>query len=254
MKVLLILVDGMRPDSLTNISQAQKIIHKSTYTFEAKTVVPSVTLPCHISLFHSVDPERHGTTTNVYMPQVRPIDGLFEVLSQNNKQCAMFYGWQQLRDISRPDSLVFSYFCSGKFIGRASMNNKITNAAIEYLTENETDFTFLYLGYTDWAGHQYGWMSKEYMEAIRNSWKNIEKVIESLSEDYAIIITADHGGHGRTHGTETPEDMTIPIIAMGKNFTPGKKFENANIKDIAPTITKLLCIEPNSEWEGMSLL
>ena len=76
MRVLLILVDGMRPDSLTDIQKAQGIIKKSLYTMEAQTVMPSVTLPCHMSLFHSVDPSRHGTTTNTYAPQVRPINGL----------------------------------------------------------------------------------------------------------------------------------------------------------------------------------
>ena len=76
MKVILILADGMRPDSLTDIAKAQKVIGSSAYTMSAETVYPSVTLPCHISLFHSVTPQRHGTTTNTYMPQVRPINGL----------------------------------------------------------------------------------------------------------------------------------------------------------------------------------
>ena len=89
MKVLLILVDGMRPDAIAHIPQVQSFKEKATYTMEAQTVLPSVTLPCHVSLFHSVTPQRHGTTTNVYMPQVRPIQGLFEVLSQQKKTCAM---------------------------------------------------------------------------------------------------------------------------------------------------------------------
>ena len=117
MRVLLILVDGMRPDALTNVSVAQSIIKQSAYTMEAKTVSPSVTLPCHMSLFHSVDPSRHGTTTNVYAPQVRPINGLCEVLAMNNKKSAFFYNWEELRDLSSPDSLTFSYFCRGRTIG-----------------------------------------------------------------------------------------------------------------------------------------
>ena len=47
----------------------------ATYSLTAQTVMPSVTLPCHMSLFHSVEPLRHGTTDNVYMPQVRPVKG-----------------------------------------------------------------------------------------------------------------------------------------------------------------------------------
>lgn len=60
MRALLILVDGMRPDTPENIETAQDIIHKSSYTMGAKTVMPSMTLPCHTSLFYSVDPSRHG--------------------------------------------------------------------------------------------------------------------------------------------------------------------------------------------------
>ena len=105
MRTLLILVDGMRPDALTDIPVAQSIIKRSLSTMNARTVVPSVTLPCHISLFHSVDPIRHGTTTNTYAPQVRPIKGLCEVLKDARKRSAIFYSWEQLRDISRPGSL-----------------------------------------------------------------------------------------------------------------------------------------------------
>ena len=86
MRVILILVDGMRPDALAENPAAQKLAEKSIYTYAGQTVFPSVTLPCHMSLFHSVDPERHGTTTNTYMPQVRPIRGLCEVLRPNKKK------------------------------------------------------------------------------------------------------------------------------------------------------------------------
>ena len=92
MKTLLILVDGIRPDSLCDI--AREYIKKATYTLDAQTVFPSATLPCHMSLFHSVDPSRHGTTTNIYAPQVKPIPGLCEVLHKNKKRCAFFYDWE----------------------------------------------------------------------------------------------------------------------------------------------------------------
>ena len=253
MRVLLVLVDGMRPDALTDIPVAQSIIKQSAYTMEAKTVSPSVTLPCHMSLFHSVDPSRHGTTTNVYAPQVRPINGLCEVLAMNNKKSAFFYNWEELRDLSRPNSLTFSYFCKGRTIGYDVANDIITNAASKYLGENYTDFAFLYLGNTDAVGHKYGWMSDEYMEAVDKSWNNIHKIINSLPDDYVVIITADHGGHDRVHGSDIPEDMTIPVIIKGEGFNAGEKLENVNIKDIAPTVTSLLDILPDEDWEGKSL-
>lgn len=254
MKVLLILVDGMRSDAIENFESVQDLFSKSTYAIKAKTVMPSVTLPCHMSLFHSVDPARHGTTTNTYAPQVRPVKGLCEVLAENKKKCAFFYNWEELRDLTRPDSLTFSYYCKGSEIGYEKANDITTDAAIACIDGNQIDFAFLYLGYTDAAGHINGWMSEEYMASIENSFKNINRIISSLPEDYVVIITSDHGGHDRMHGTDLDEDMIIPIILTGNNIKKGEELEGFNIKDIAPTIAKILDVPADDEWEGISIL
>ena len=254
MKTLVVIVDGMRPDALVKTENAKFLLENSSYTLNARTVTPSVTLPCHMSLFHSVDPSRHGTTTNVYTPNVRPINGLCEVLLREKKTCAFFYNWEEIRDLARPNSLAFSYFCKGRLFGYDKANDIISAAAIDYLTKNETDFTFLYLGYTDMAGHNCGWMSEQYMAAMENSFNNIRKLYDALPDDYVIIVTADHGGHDRTHGTELNEDMIIPIMVLSKNEKIELDFTNASIKDIAPTVTGLLGVSPDDEWEGKCLL
>lgn len=254
MKVLMILVDGMRPDSITDIELAQKVIAASASTMSATTVMPSVTLPCHMSLFHSVDPSRHGTTTNTYAPQVRPVTGLCEVLARNNKTCAFFYDWEELRDLTRPGSLSHAFFTSGAHPDFAQADSRVTDAAINYLTQQQPDFAFLYLGNPDETGHRFGWMSEQYLDAVRGAWNEIDRVLHSLPQDYTVIFLADHGGHDRIHGTPCAEDMTIPLMIRGRDFPAGSSLENASILDIAPTITKLLNVEPDREWEGKSLL
>ena len=254
MKVMLILVDGMRPDAMVQIPQAQAMMAQSASTLEAQTVYPSVTLPCHMSLFHSVDPARHGITTNLYMPQVRPIAGLCEVLKAADKSCAFFYNWEELRDLSRPGSLRHSFYASLSKYGNEKANEMVYEAALESLRTNPADFSFVYLGWVDEAGHAHGWMTEEYMHALRKSWEQIDSLAANAPEDMVIIVTADHGGHDRTHGSTMPEDMTTPIILRGPMFTPGSKIENASIKDIAPTIAALLGGKRAPEWEGKELL
>ena len=107
-KVILISIDGMRPDGVANCGNpfVEELKKRGSFTLGAKTVFPSVTLPCHMSLFHSVPPERHGITTNLYMPPVRPINGLFEQIKNAGGKCTMYFGWNPLRDVARPASLL----------------------------------------------------------------------------------------------------------------------------------------------------
>ncbi len=250
-KVILILVDGMRPDGMMQCGNpfAQKLIEKSTYTLTAQTVMPSVTLPCHMSLFHSVDPERHGISTNTYIPQVRPIKGMFDVFEESDKKCAFFYTWEELRDLSRPDHL-HTALCINQHM-QADTDIKITDAAIKYINAETPDFLFLYLGETDEVGgHDCGWMSEQYMKSVSKALSCVEKLQNSISDEYTIILCADHGGHDRSHGSDMPEDMTIPVVFCGKTFEQNKEISDVSIKDIATTIASLLEVKPAKEWEG----
>lgn len=253
-KVVLILVDGMRPDALLRAKGAKELLAAGAATLEATTVAPSVTLPCHMSLFHSVDPSRHGTTTNLYAPQVRPVAGLFEVLHRSKKRTAMFYSWEELRDVSRPGSLGFSYFFSGGTYGYDRANQVLTEEAIRHISREQPEFTFLYYALPDEVGHKFGWMSAAYLASVQDSVDRIRQVLSSLPEAYTVIVTADHGGHERTHGTQLREDMTVPVIAIGEDLIPGSRLTNINIKDIAPTVAQLLGAEIPEEWEGNSFL
>lgn len=252
-KVLLILADGMRPDSLQGISFAEHLLRESAYTMCARTVFPSITLPCHMSLFHSVDPQRHGISTNTYTPQVRPINGLCEQLALAKKSSAFFYDWQELRDLARPGSLDLSFYCRGD---KPGSTEAVAGQAIWCLTEEGPDFAFVYFGLPDHIGHsaRAGWMGPEYLQAVRTVWEQIERLLAAAGEDYTVIITADHGGHDRIHGTDLIEDMIIPVICRGPGFQPGEICREVNIKDLAPTVVKLLGAEPAPEWEGTSLI
>jgi len=145
-------------------------------------------------------------------------------------------------------------FISGHFHGYEKANVLVSEAAIDCIQKQQPDFCFVYLGWTDAAGHNFGWMGEEYLRSIDGAFQCIERIISKIPEDYVVIVTADHGGHDRTHGTELEEDMTIPMILYGKELTPGIIDRPISIKDIPPTVTKLLGCEAELEWEGCSIL
>ncbi len=254
-KVILISVDGMRPDGFLNCKNPyiEEMMEKAYYTLDGKTVMPSVTLPCHMSLFHSVTPQRHGITTNLYLPMARPINGLFEQLANAGKVCAMYYGWEPLRDVARPASLKFAEYIQA--YTEENTDTLLTDSALARSGRSKPDFVFLYMVETDEkGGHDYGWMTEAYLKRISVAVDNIKRVVEAYGDEYTIIVTADHGGHDRTHGTDMPEDTTIPMFYFGKQFTAGQRFSGGSILDIAPTIAKIMDVAPAVEWEGTPVI
>lgn len=254
-KVILISIDGMRPDGALACGHpfVQQLMSIGSYALDAKTVFPSVTLPCHMSMFHSVPPERHGMTTNIFMPQVHPVRGLFEQISSVGGSCAMYYGWEPLRDISRPGSLRYAEYIHS--YAEDATDGILTDRALARIDKDQPDFVFLYMVETDEkGGHDSGWMTETYLSYIRAAIDNVRRVYEAAGDKYTIIVTADHGGHGRGHGSNTPEDMTIPMFFVGQEFEAGRTLSGVSILDLAPTIAKILGVPAAPEWEGKALI
>ena len=254
-KVILVSIDGMRPDGVMQCGNpfVEELMKNGSYTLNARTVFPSVTLPCHTSMFHSVTPERHGITTNDYVPQVRPIKGLFEQISNAGGKCAMFYGWEPLRDVSRPGSLIAAEYQNA--YSADNTDRILTEKALKVIDELHPDFVFLYMVEIDEkGGHDNGWMSETYLKCIHDAIENVKTVIEKTKGEYTVIVTADHGGHDRAHGSDMPEDMTIPMFFHGEMFEAGKAIEHVSLLDLAPTIADIMQVPYAREWEGKSLV
>lgn len=252
-KCILILADGMRPDALDACGHPyyRQFLKDGGVQLAARSVMPSVTLPCHLSLFHSVPPQRHGTLTNTYAPPVRPVRGLFNVLKSTDHTTALFYNWEELRDIAQPGSLTYS--CFMEMYTHKDSDARLTDAMLDYIAAESPDFVFLYLGAPDNAGHHGGWMGEEYLTAVHMVWSCIEKVVGTVGADYDVIVTADHGGHERGHGTDMEEDMNIPLLL--RLTQPAALREGpVSLLDIAPTVCALLGVRPDRDWEGESLL
>ena len=251
-RLILFVIDGLRPDGLQQASTPciDRLIGTGASTYVARTVMPSATLPCHTSMFRGVLPQRHGITTNTWVPQVRPVPSLVDVLHQAGKRTAFFYNWEPLRDLADPGSLDRSYY----------MNNchepdgdwELAGLAAATLREWTPDFAFVYLGYTDTAGHNHGWMSAEYLAAIGRADAAIGAVLAAVDQDEtAVIVTSDHGGHEYTHGTEMDEDMTIPWVIAGPWMPSGRHLqEPVSIIDNPTTIAAVLKVAPAPDWAG----
>jgi len=253
-KVLLVMTDGMRPDALekAHTPTFAELMRKGSYTLSGRSVVPSITLPCHMSIFHSVPPERHNVLSNTWTPMVRPIPGLFEVLKNAGKRSAKFFSWEPLRDVSRPGSVSVS-----KLI--AYENNpevcdvRVLQTALPYLRAGEHDFTFLYFGTVDEVGHLSGWMSQRYLQQVEQVDGLLAQALGAIPADTSVIVVSDHGGRWRMHGSDHPEDMTIPFFAMGPGIVARRIEEALSLLEVAPTIARIMGLKAPEGWEGRAL-
>lgn len=253
-KVILISIDGMRPDGLKQCGnpfvKEMEII--CSYTYNGRSVFPSSTFPCHYAMAHSLSPKNHHMTST-YISEADVDTGIFEKVRLAEGRTAMFYNWEPIHYISSPCMLRCSVFVEDSFLD--STDTYLTDEAIKYISSFKPDFAFLYMEETDSkGGHACGWMSDEYLRRISIAIDNVKRVIQAFGDEYEIIVMTDHGGHDRIHGTDMPEDMIIPLFCYGKEFEAGKELCNVSLLDIAPTIMKLMGLDPEPEWEGHSLI
>ncbi|MEZ4619922.1 MAG: alkaline phosphatase family protein [Caldilineaceae bacterium] len=248
---LFIMLDGLRPDALAAAScpTLTGLMARGASTLTAASVMPSVTLPCHTSIFHSVPPTRHGVTTNDWQPMARPLPGLLDLAKAAGKRNAAIYNWEPLRNLGRPTSLDAVHYrdCSYDMAG----DDWVTEAAIYHLTHHETDFAFVYYGTIDVAGHNHQWMSDEYLRQAERVDRNLGFLLSALPPTVHLVAQADHGGHDRSHGTELPEDMTIPWIVAGPQIRAGYQIQQeVSLLNTAPTLARILGLQAPRDWEG----
>jgi arylsulfatase A-like enzyme len=255
MTVVFMMLDGLRPDAIEAAASPnlQALMRRGAYTLRATSVMPSVTLPCHTSIFHSVPPTRHGITTNDWVPMARPVPGLVDVAKNAGRRCAFFYNWEPLRNLSQPGSLWCSYYREA--ISTAIEGDRfVADEAARVIANDRPDFAFIYFGTIDLAGHDYGWMSEGYLRQIEQVDALFPTVLGALGDEDYVLVHSDHGGHERMHGFDVPEDMTIPWIIAGPNIRQNYAVQSpVSLLDTAPTLARLLGLQPPPVWEGRAV-
>jgi predicted AlkP superfamily pyrophosphatase or phosphodiesterase len=247
-----VMMDGLRPEPLLEqrYENLFALRERSAWTLNASSLMPTITMPCHMSIFHSVPPSRHGITTNTWTGMKAPIPGLVDVARAAGKRCGFFYNWEKLRNLSQPGSLDFSYF---KDNVETDQNGEsiLVDEALKYAANEHPDFMFVYFGTTDTTGEAFGWMTDQYFEQIERVDGTLGRLLDGLPPDTTFLLQADHGGHDKTHGTDIPEDTTIPWMVAGPGIRKGYEIQSkVTLLETAPTLARVLQIGPHPDWEG----
>ncbi len=266
--VLLIGVDGMSPNGIENADTPvmDKLMKEGLVSFTGKAVLPTSSAPNWASMFMGCGPEIHGIKSNSWRPRDiktqqycneplgQSVPTIFKVLRRSfpKAKIGCFHDWFGIRHIVEP--------------GYASLRRntigprRTTNAAIRYTTRRKPMFTFVHLDHVDHAGHAVGHGTPTYYEAVEKADHFIGVILKGLEKKKMldrslIIISSDHGGKGKGHGGDSPEEVQIPIIIYGKGISSNHLIKNdPDIYDIPATIVHLLGAEMPACWVGENLI
>jgi hypothetical protein len=255
-RVLIISMDGFRPDALdpARTPVLLGLAARGAYTLGAQTILPSATLPAHASMLTGYGVEDHGVTWNDYIPEngfVRTTT-IFALAHEAGYRTVMVVAKEKLVQIALPGSVdAFLYQSVGDFA--------IAEIAAAQIAQG-FGVLFVHFAGPDAGGHAYGWMSESYLGTVHNTDIAVGRVLDALdaaglASTTVVIVTADHGGHGTTHGSSLPEDMTIPWIIAGPGVVSGLELQSpVRVVDTAATAAWALGLPLPSDMDGVPVL
>ncbi|WP_052573677.1 alkaline phosphatase family protein [Haloferula sp. BvORR071] len=252
--------------SPAGIAKADMPVYKEmaaqgAHTWEAYTIVPSLTLPSHTSMLTGVGIQKHQIDWNSYMPergQVK-VPTIFSLAKEKGISTAMFVAKEKFQHLNLPGTVdLFVYPKDDETCG------SVARHFAEQVGTLKPGLCFIHFGDPDVKGHEFGIDSPQKMQAYADTDKALKVLRDAvanagIADSSVFILTADHGCHDikdsngitrGTHGSSSPEDVTIPWIAWGKGVKPGKTITAPVVQyDTAATALWLLGVPlPEGFW------
>ena len=265
--VVVIGVDGMSPAGIraATTPNMDALMKRGAYTMTARAVMPTSSSPNWASMIMGAGPEQHGITSNDWEPDkfdIAPtVTGtggifptIFSVLRERrpDSHLAVFYDWSGFGRLFEHDAVNWKADTKGPEV--------TTMRAAEYIVEHQPTLTFIHLDHVDHAGHDHGWGSAEYVQAVDEAdgyVGDVEAAIDKggIANSTIIIVTSDHGGKDTGHGGATMEEIEIPWIIAGPGVAADREITvPVDTYQTAATIAYVLGVEPPSAWIAKPVL
>ncbi|MEM7287295.1 MAG: TauD/TfdA family dioxygenase [Actinomycetota bacterium] len=252
-RALLVSIDGVAPRFVTPaiMPNLAALARGGSSCFTARTVVPSVTLPAHLSMLSGIAPATHGVSTNTPEPPSGSQSTVLAVARRAGLRTAVVHTWKPLDAIFEKDATDRRIVVGDGY--EPSDDDEVVDEAIALLRSG-VDLVFAYLGAPDLVGHASEWGSPAYLEALTDSDRRLGRLLSASGSERHVVVTTDHGGTGNDHAAAEPTDLETFVVARSPRLAPGSGWAAASIVDIAPTVADLLGLDADPAWEGRSLV
>lgn len=264
--VILISVDGLRPDAITvhgpkNVPAFFRLRREGAFTDNARTAVDYTnTLPNHVGMVTSrlvSGPAGHGWTwnkdpligANLHRNKGEYLESVFSVAHDHGLRTALYASKSKfsLFDLSydekngRPDLI-------GEDNGRkkidvfiqATLSETVIDDLEDAMKADTFDFLMVHIRTPDTAGHGFTWTTSRpsfYMDSVKKADELLEDILEQVEKSPAwkgrtyIVLTSDHGGLSGAKEHEAyfeRENFTIPFYVWGPGIPAGADLYDLN--------------------------
>lgn len=280
-RVLIVSIDGLRPDVAlrAEMPTLRKMMRLGSFTFWATTTPAAITLPSHTSMLTGVTIERHGIKGNdddsaaaepIRVPTIFDLAkaaGVSTGMASGKSKFSMYansidHAWQPepTPTAERQDDGRMKRVLKG-----TSVRDDVTaDHAVEIIATHRPRLMLLHLARNDGVGHGRGWGSAEQIEGLAVTDKQLGRVVEALRSagvlaETTIILSADHGGLGRSHGKDNDPSKFIPWIIVGPGIRPNvdlSQYKDRPIRtyDTFATACRVLGLTPAADIDGSPVL
>ena len=256
--VIVVSIDGLRPDAIARFKAPtlSRLMREGRYSLTAQTIDLSLTLPSHTSMLTGVGSDQHGVTWTSNKTEERghvAVPTIFGLARAKGFTTAAFFSKTKFEHLDVPESLDHSV---GPTKSPTPWGSHHTMGLVrEHLRTARPNLLFVHFADADFAGHTFGWMGHTYGMAVREIDRSLYSLLTAADEAYGpgrytVIVTADHGGHGRTHGTTDKADTTIPWIVWGAGVARGDTLSGVRTMDTAATVMWMLGVSAPANWTG----
>jgi len=258
-RVVLLLVDGLRPDAITpsRMPSLDALSRAYTVALRASTVRPSTTVAALTSLATGLAPQTHGFTEPglAFLSRLTQLRPVARELGRAGHPTTIVAHELSVVERSVVGALAGAAGV-GRLTGRGRGARAVAVAAHEALAAQQHGVVFVYINDCDVVGHRSGWMSDDYLAAASEVDAAIG-VLADVADDSLFLVMADHGGGGVTthdHGEPHPVNDHIPLVLAGPNVTRRHQLTRAvSLLDVPPTLLWWFGVEIPASYEGRVL-
>lgn len=240
----------------TPTPRIDEIFAEGATTLRSKTSYPTISAQCWASMLHGVLPELHDITNavsenkEVAYPVLSPYPSVFRVAREAHPeaQLASFVSWYAINNGIIEHNL-------GVEMGETKdVDPEIARMTVKYLSDHEPMLLFVHFGSPDVVGESVGFGTKEQLQAISDldtyvGWIYDQLKLKGLLDDSLVIVTADHGGKGKSHGGNSDEERYVFLGVAGKTVEKGT-IEDAESQDVAAIAAYALGLDFPETWTG----